>query len=94
MHRIPEVTVTALAEGRKPQGTCGYPDEMRGNALVCTIRDGDRVLFESPRLDEAHRQAPFEVALPPTRPLKLELRTEKTHLRMVQAVWTDLKFGR
>ncbi|MFM2151795.1 MAG: hypothetical protein RL199_230 [Pseudomonadota bacterium] len=94
VHAASEVNVTVLAEGQKLSGTCAYPDEMTGNAVVCSIRDGERILFESQTLDESNRQAPFSVAVPPTRRLTLQLQTKKEHIRMAQGVWTNLKVTR
>ena len=94
VHAVSEVNVTVLEDGRTLSGTCGYPDEMLRNGVICTIRDGERLLFESPALTESNRQATFKVAIPPTRQLKFELRHTETHIRMAQGVWTDLKVTR
>jgi len=94
VHAVSEVNVTVLDEGAKLSGTCGYPDDLVGNAVVCTVRDGDRVLFESPTLDETHHEAKFQVAIPPTRKLKLEWKTTKDNIRFAQGVWTDFKVTR
>jgi hypothetical protein len=94
VHAVSEVKVTVLAEGGKLSGTCGYPDDMQANTVICAIKDGDRVLFESPPLNASNRQATFKVNIPPTRRLKLELRNTEMHIRMAQGVWTDLQVTR